>query len=240
MSKISLKSLYVFAVCLLIAGCAGTIDPAKEWEKARSVNTFESYVNFLQDTAPNNFTPEAKLKLKAIIREITLKSVNNNPQAIKKGVEFSFNLFSPEDVLKSFARKNLSVSYIIDSQTGQEAVKHTEGVQDLESYADLRPFQARLIESLKNTSQSRVSVTAWMIPMTVSGVSTTGPDTTFTFYRDPDQIYSRAFGLSIKADLINGIVQKEHTDIVGIGIVIIRSSGFVWVYDFSQDGKSFF
>ena len=46
--------------------------------------------------------------------------------------------------------------------------------------------------------------------------------------------------LSIKSELVKGIVQREHTNFVGAGIVIIESSGFVWVYDFSQDGKSLF
>ncbi len=236
------KSIYVFILCLLIAGCAtAPIDPAKEWEKASNANTFESYANFLQDTAPNNFTPEAKLKLKAIIREIALKSIGDNRVALKKGTEFSFNLFSPDDVLKSFVQKNLPVSYSIVYKSGQDpAAKHSEGFQELKNYDELKPFQSRLIQSQKNTSESRVIVTAWMIPLTVSGISTTGPDTTFTFYRDPDEINNRAFGLSIKSELVKGIVEKEQANIIGVGIVIIKSSEFVWVYDFSQDDKSFF
>ncbi len=236
------KSLYVFILCLLIAGCAtAPIDPAKEWEKASNANTFESYANFLQDTAPNNFTPEAKLKLKAIIREIALKSVGNNRVALKKGTEFSFNLFSPDDVLKSFVQKNLPVSYSIVYKSGQDpAVKHSEGFQELKNYDELKPFQSRLIQSQKDTSQSRVIITAWMIPLAVSGISTTGPNTMFTFYRDPGEINNRAFGLSIKSELVHGIVEREQPNIVGTGIVIIKSYDFVWVYDFSQDGKSLF
>lgn len=233
------KSIYVLILCLLITGCATVIDPAKEWEKAKRVNTFESYVNFLQDTAPNNFTPEAKLKLKAIIREIALQSIGDNRIALKKGTDFSFNLFSGDDVLKSFVQKNLPVSYIINYKSGQDpAVKRSEDFRELKNYDALKPFQSQLIQDQKNTSQASVIVTAWMIPLTVSGVSTTGPNTTFTFYRDPDQINDRAFGLSMKSELVNGIVQKEHVNVVGMGIVIIKSSGFVWVYDFSQDGKS--
>jgi hypothetical protein len=231
----------VFILCLLIAGCAtAPIDPAKEWEKAKNINSFESYANFLQDNASNNFTPEAKLKLKAIIREIALKSVGDNRVALKKGTEFSFNLFSPDDVLKSFVQKNLPVSHSVYKSGQDPDVKHSEGFQELKNYDELKPFQSRLIQSQKDTSQSRVAVTAWMIPLTVSGISTIGPNTTFTFYRDPDQVNNRAFGLSIKSELVKGIVQREHTNFVGAGIVIIESSGFVWVYDFSQDGKSLF
>jgi hypothetical protein len=219
---------------LLIAGCAtAPIDPTKEWEKAKNINSFESYANFLQDTAPNNFTPEAKLKLKAIIREIALKSVDDNRVALKKGTEFSFNLFSPDDVLKSFVQKNLPVSYSIVYKSRQDpAVKHSEGFQELKNYDELKPFQSRLIQSQKDTAQSSVTVTAWMIPLTVSGVSTIGPDTTFTFYRDPDEVNNRAFGLSMKSELVKGIVEREQANIVGAGIVIIKSSGFIWVYHF--------
>jgi hypothetical protein len=235
------KSIYVFILCLLIAGCATTLDPAKEWGKAKNANTFESYANFLQDNAPNNFTPEAKLKLKAITREIALKSMGDNRVALKKGTEFSFNLFFPDDVLKSFVQKNLPVSYSIVYKSGQDpAVKHSEGFQELKNYDELKSFQSRLIQSQKDSSQSRVAVTAWMIPLTVSGISTIATNTTFTFYRDPDQVNNRAFGLSIKSELVKGIVEREQTNIVGAGIVIIESSGFVWVYDFSQDGKSLF
>jgi hypothetical protein len=234
-------SIYVFILCLVIAGCATTLDPAKEWEKAKNANTFESYANFLQDNAPNNFTPEAKLKLKAIIREIALKSVGDNRAAIKKGAEFSFSLFFPDDVLKSFVQKNLPVSYSIVYKSGQDpAVKHSEGFQELKNYDELKSFQSHLIQNQKDSSQSRVSVTAWMIPLIVSGVSTSSPDTTFTFYRDPDQVNNRAFGLSMKSELVKGIVEREQSNIVGAGIIIIKSAGFVWVYDFSQDGKSLF
>jgi hypothetical protein len=238
---IKTKSIYVFILCLLIAGCATTLDPAKEWEKAKNIDSFDSYANFLQDNAPNNFTPEAKLKLKAIIREIALKSIDDNRIALKKGTEFSFNLFSPDDVLKSFSQKNLPVSYSVDYKSGQDpALKHSEGFQELKNYDELRPFQSRLIQSQKATTQSRIAVTAWMIPLTVSGISTIGPDTTFTFYRDPDQVNNRAFGISIKSELVKGMAEKEQVNIVGTGIVIIKSSEFVWVYDFSQDGKSLF
>jgi hypothetical protein len=144
-------------------------------------------------------------------------------------------LFSPDDILKSFVQKNLPVSCSIVYKSGQDpAVKHSEGFQEL------KPFQSRLIQSQKDTSQSRVAVTAWMIPLTVSGISTIGPNTTFTFYRDPDQVNNRAFGLSMKSELVKGIVERGQANIVGAGIVIIKSSGFVWVYDFSQDGKSLF
>ncbi len=236
------KSTYVFLLCLLIAGCAtAPIDPEKEWEKAKNINSFESYANFLQDNAPNNFTPEAKLKLKAIIREIALKSVGDNRVALKKGTDFGFNLFSSDDVVKSFVQKNLPVSYRIIYKSGQDpAVKNSEGFQELKNYDELKPFQSRLIQSQKDTSQSTVTVTAWMKPLTVSGISTIGPDTTFTFYRDPDQVNNRAFGLSIKSELVKGIVEREHASIVGTGIVIIKSSGFVWVYDFNKDGKLLF
>jgi len=236
------KSIYVFILCLLIIGCAtAPIDPAKEWEKAKNANTFESYTNFLQETAPNNFTPEAKLKLKVIIREIALKSIGDNRVALKKGTEFSFNLFSPDDVLRSFVQKNLPVSYSVDYKSGQDpAVKHSEGFQELKNYEEFKPFQSRLIQSQKDFSQSKVTVTAWMMPMTVSGISTIGPNTTFTFYRDPDQVNNRAFGISMKSELAKGIVEREQVNIVGAGIVIIKSSEFVWVYDFSQDGKSLF
>jgi hypothetical protein len=232
----------VFILCLLIIGCAtAPIDPAKEWEKAKNANTFESYTNFLQETAPNNFTPEAKLKLKVIIREIALKSIGDNRVALKKGTEFSFNLFSPDDVLRSFVQKNLPVSYSVDYKSGQDpAVKHSEGFQELKNYEEFKPFQSRLIQSQKDFSQSKVTVTAWMMPMTVSGISTIGPNTTFTFYRDPDQVNNRAFGISMKSELAKGIVEREQVNIVGAGIVIIKSSEFVWVYDFSQDGKSLF
>jgi hypothetical protein len=236
------KSIYVFILCLLIVGCAtAPIDPEKEWEKAKNINSFESYANFLQDNAPNNFTPEAKLKLKAIIREIALKSVGDNRVALKKGTDFGFSLFSSDDVVKSFVQKNLPVSYRIIYKSGQDpAAKNSEGFQELKNYDELKPFQSRLIQSQKDTSQSTVTVTAWMIPLTVSGISTIGPDTTFTFYRDPDQVNNRAFGLSIKSELVKGIVEREHASIVGTGIVIIKSSGFVWVYDFNKDGKLLF
>ena len=236
------KSIYVFILCLLIIGCAtAPIDPAKEWEKAKNANTFESYTNFLQETAPNNFTPEAKLKLKVIIREIALKSIVDNSVALKKATEFRFNLFSPDDVLRSFVQKNLPVSYSVDYKSGQDpAVKHSEGFQELKNYEEFKPFQSRLIQSQKDFSQSKVTVTAWMMPMTVSGISTIGPNTTFTFYRDPDQVNNRAFGISMKSELAKGIVEREQVNIVGAGIVIIKSSEFVWVYDFSQDGKSLF
>jgi len=242
MSIIRTTSIYMFFLCLLIAGCAtAPIDPAKEWEKAKNINSFESYTNFLQDNAPNNFTPEAKLKLKAFIREIALKSVGDNRVALKKGTEFSFNLFSPDDILKSFVQKNLPVSYSIVYKSGQDpAAKNSEGFQELKNYDELKPFQSRLIQSQKDTSQSMVAVTAWMIPLTVSGISTIGPDTTFTFYRDPDQVNNRAFGIYIKSELVKGIVEREQANIIGAGIVIIKSSGFVWVYDFSQDGKLLF
>jgi hypothetical protein len=239
---IKTKSIYVFILCLLIAGCAtAPIDPTKEWEKAQNINSFESYANFLQDNAPNNFTPEAKLKLKAIIREIALKSIDDNRVALKRGTEFSFNLFSPDDVLKSFVQKNLPVSYSVDYKSGQDpAVKHSEGFQELKDYDELKPLQSRLIQGQKAAAQSRVTVTAWMIPLTVSGISTIGPNTTFTFYRDPDQVNNRAFGISIKSELVKGMVEREQANIVGAGIVIIKSYDFVWVYDFSQDGKSLF
>ncbi len=239
---IKTKSIYV--VYSLFINCRvrhRTLDPAKEWEKAKNIDSFESYANFLQDNAPNDFTPEAKLKLKAIIREIALKSIDDNRVALKKGTEFSFNLFSPDDVLKSFVQKNLPVSYSVDYKSGQDpAAKHSEGFQELKNYDELKPFQSRLIQSQKATAQSKVAVTAWMMPLTVSGVSTIGPNTTFTFYRDPDQVNNRAFGIFIKSELVKGMVEKEQVNIVGAGIVIIKSSDFAWVYDFSQDGKSLF
>ena len=232
----------MFILFLLLAGCAtAPIDPAKEWEKAKNANTFESYAGFLQNTAPNNFTPEAKLKLKAIIREIALKSIGDNRVSLKKGADFSFNLFSPDDVLKSFYQEKLPASYSIVYKSGQDpAMKRSEAFQELENLDDWKHFLSRQVESQKGASQSNVTVTAWMIPLTVSGISTISPDTTFTFYRDPDEVNNRAFGISIKKELAKGIEVKEHANMVGVGIVIIRSSGFVWVYDFSQDGKSFF
>lgn len=232
----------VFILSLVVAGCAtGPVNPAGDWEKVKSKNTIEGYSDFLKNYSTSEFAPEARKKFKVVIRETALNSVGGNRAAVRKGEDFPFNLFVLDDLLKAFAQPNLPVNVTVLSKAAKEQpMKRSEISEDLKNFKAWESYYTQLLKNQKDATESIITIAVWMMPFSVTAISTSSPDTSVTFYRDPSAINDRAFGISMKKEMVRSSVEKERITMTGVGMAIIKSSGFIWVYDFSQDGKSLF
>lgn len=211
----------------------------KKWEKASNINTFDSYSEFYWNYSQSEHAPEAARRLKRFIRDIAMQNAGGSNKNIKKGTEFPIELFSADDIMKSFAQTGIPISYHMLYKTKQGEQRQSRGFQDFRNYDEWRRLYSRILMQQKDAQESQITIMAWMTPLTAEAQSSIIQETTIKFFRDPGERSKWAvFGIQVKREFIEDVLKKETATVEGVGIGILIKGGGAEVYDFRSEGKS--
>lgn len=211
----------------------------KKWEKAKSINTFESYSEFYWNYSQSEHAVEATRRLKGFIRDTATRNAKGSDKNIKKGSEYPIELFSTDDIIKSFAQPGIPMSYQLLYKTKNGEQRQSRGFQDFKNYDEWRRLYSRILMQQKEAQESQITIMAWMTPLHAEAQSSIIQDTTIQFFRDPGERSKWAvFGIQVKREFIEGVLIKETATVEGVGIGILIKRESVDVYDFNSEGKS--